>query len=225
MTGSFNFLCAARSSDAEGLKDARDGLHRGWAKREFRQSAARVLGYVLSGAFVLSACSPTMNWREIRIKDTALVAMLPCKPDTGARTVPLGGRDVSLNMTGCDAGGATFAVAHATVDSASAAPVVLAQWRKAALANIAAVSSRDVPVNAAVLSPAGNQPGNSPSAAATAPMRITAQGQGKDGKPVVMHGVWFAKDAQVFHAMVFAERMSPALTEATELFFSGLKLQ
>ena len=186
--------------------------------------AAMVLGCVLLGA-----CNPALNWRETRIKDTALVAMLPCKPDTGARTVPLGGRDVSLNMTGCDAGGATFAVAHATVEAASAAPAVLAQWRKATLANMAAVSSRDVPLNTAARNPLDNQLGSpvgSPlGSAATPPMRVAAEGQRKDGSAVVMQALWFAKDAQVFHAMVYAERLHPDLTEATEVFFSGLKFQ
>ncbi len=160
-----------------------------------------------------------MNWRETRIADTALVALLPCKPDAGARTVPLGGRDVSLHMTGCDAGSATFAVAHATVDAASAAPAVLAQWRTATLANMAAVSSRDVPMNAAARSALGS------ASAATAPMRVTAEGRRKDGSVVTMQALWFAKDAQVFHAVVYAERTSPDLTEAVETFFSGLKFQ
>ena len=171
----------------------------------------------LLSLLLLSACNPALNWREIRIKDSALVAMLPCKPDAGARTVPLGGRDVSMHMTGCDAGGATFAVAHATVDAASAAPTVLAQWRRATLANMAAVSSRDLPLNAATPAVLGS--------AANAPMRVTAEGQRKDGSAVAMQGVWFAKDAQVFHAVVYAERISPDVSEAAETFFSGLKFQ
>ncbi len=184
-----------------------------------------------------------MNWRETRFADTALVALLPCKPDAGARTVPLGGRDVSLHMTGCDAGSATFAVAHATVDAASAAPAVLAQWRTATLANMVAVSSRDVPLNAAARSVLGSAIAAGPassstsgstsssassssfSSAATAPMRVTAEGRRKDGSAVTMQALWFAKDAQVFHAVVYAERTSPDLTEAVETFFSGLKFQ
>lgn len=162
------------------------------------------------GALLLVACNPTLNWRETRIKDTGLVAMLPCKPDEGARIVLLGGRDVSLNMTGCDAGGATFAVAHATIDQASAAPAVLAQWRAATLANMGAVSSREVPLGAPLKDGSNSL------------MLVTAQGRRKDGSAVAMQGAWFAKDAQVFHAVVYAERISP---EVTETFFSGLRLQ
>ena len=189
---------------------------------------------IVLGPVLLAACNPAMNWRETRIKDTALVAMLPCKPDAGARVVPLGGRNVSLHMTGCDAGGATFAVAHAIIDQASAAPAVLAQWRTATLANMGAVSSRDVPLGARFSSTSsgtsnGASSGTSsgggvgtPSAGSTALMLVTAQGRRKDGSAVAMQGAWFAKDAQVFHAVVYAERISPEVTEA---FFSGLRFQ
>ena len=189
---------------------------------------------IVLGPVLLAACNPAMNWRETRIKDTALVAMLPCQPDAGERVVPLGGRNVSLHMTGCDAGGATFAVAHAIIDQASAAPAVLAQWRTATLANMGAVSSRDVPLGATFSSTSsgtsnGASSGTSsgggvgtPSAGSTALMLVTAQGRRKDGSAVAMQGAWFAKDAQVFHAVVYAERISPEVTEA---FFSGLRFQ
>lgn len=60
--------------------------------------------------FALAACSSTFNWREVRADSTALKAMLPCKPDRAARTVPMAGRQVELRVLGCEAGGATFAV-------------------------------------------------------------------------------------------------------------------
>lgn len=163
---------------------------------------------------LLAACNPALNWRETRINDTALIAMLPCKPDAGARTVPLGGRDVSLHMTGCDAAGATFAIAHATVASAGAAPAVLSQWRKATLANMGALSSRDMPLEKPL--------GGALSIGGTVPVRVTAEGRRKDGSAVAMQGTWFAKDTQVFHAVVYAERISPDMVET---FFSGLKFQ
>ncbi len=183
-------------------------------------------------ALLLGACNPALNWREARIKDTGLVAMLPCKPDEGARVVPLGGRDVSLHMTGCDAGGATFAVAHATIDQASAAPAVLAQWRTATLANMGAVASREVPLGGTPNATSSGTPdatsggtsnarySGTGSAGSTALTLVTAQGRRKDGSTVSMQGAWFAKDAQVFHAVVYAERISPEVTEA---FFSGLR--
>lgn len=188
------------------------------------KSAAVVRSTLLNvmGGLLLGACNPALNWRDIRVKDTELVAMLPCKPDAGARVVPLGGRNVSLHMTGCDAGGATFAVAHATVDSASAAPAVLAQWRTATLANMGAVSSRDVPLGGTANGTASSIAAGPVGGGSSGLMLVTAQGRRKDGSAVAMQGAWFAKDAQVFHAVVYAERISPEVTEA---FFSGLRFQ
>ena len=181
-------------------------------------------------ALLLAACNPVLNWRETRIKDTGLVTMLPCKPDEGARVVPLGGRDVSLHMVGCDAGGATFAVAYANLDKSSAPDAVLAQWRTATLANMGAVASREVPLGAPPSAMSSGMPSSTSSAppramssaGSTGLMLVTAQGRRKDGSAVAMQGAWFAKDAQVFHAVVYAERISPEVTEA---FFSGLRFQ
>ncbi len=173
---------------------------------------------MLLAALLLAACNPALNWRETRIKGSGLLTMLPCKPDEGARVVPLGGRDVSLHMVGCDAAGATFAVAYANLDNAAAPDAVLAQWRAATLANMGAVASREVPLGA----PPGTAPSATGSTGSTGLILVTAQGRRKDGSAVAMQGAWFAKDAQVFHAVVYAERISPEVTEA---FFSGLRFQ
>ena len=177
---------------------------------------------IVLGPALLAGCNPALNWRETRIKDTALVAMLPCKPDAGARVVSLGGRDVSLHMTGCDAGGATFAVAYANLDKSSAPDAVLAQWRTATLANMGAVASREVPLGGMPSATSSATSSGTPGAGSTGLMLVTAQGRRKDGSAVAMQGAWFAKDSQVFHAVVYAERISPDVTEA---FFSGLRLQ
>src|SRR5689334_7855840 len=67
-----------------------------------------------AAVFALAACSPTFNWREVPIADAGLVALLPCKPDRAERALPLGAESVRVDMAGCEAGGATFAVAHAS---------------------------------------------------------------------------------------------------------------
>lgn len=161
-------------------------------------------------ALFLCACNPALNWRETRIKDTTLVAMMPCKPDAGARAVPLNGRSVDLHMTGCDAGGATFAIAHADVVEASAVPAVLVQWRTATLANMGALSSGEALQ--------GARGAGEPSSL----VRVSAQGRRQDGSAVTMQGVWFARGSQVFHAVVYAGRIS---ADTSDTFFYGLRFQ
>ena len=115
-----------------------------------------------------------------------------------------------MHMTGCEAAGATFAIADIKLAQAAATPDVLAQWRAAALANMEARSSQDVPRK--------EVPGES----SNSRTMVLAQGQRKDGTAVMMQGVWFARGSQVFHAVVYAQRIAP---DVTETFFPGLKFQ
>jgi hypothetical protein len=168
--------------------------------------------------FALMACSPTYNWRDIRVENTDLVGMLPCKPDAGSRVVSLGGRDVEMHMSGCDAGGATYAIARADLKEAAAVPAVLAQWRAATLANMAAgpVTESAMRVNAVSRLPPTTM--------------VSAEGKRPDGRAVKLQGIWFAKGAQVFHAVVYIDPKGDSFGKAqgadlTEPFFSGLKFQ
>lgn len=164
---------------------------------------------VLLGSLVLSACSPTFNWREVRLEASPLEALLPCKPDRGTRTIPLAGQEVALHMVGCEAGGAMFAVAYADLESPDQVREALTQWKAATLANMKApVSSAQpfVPKGATFL-PQSEQ--------------VVATGIRPDGSTVVAQAVWFARGAQVFHAVVYADKANPEVAKA---FFAGLHL-
>ena len=155
--------------------------------------------------------------------------MMPCKPAHHQRSVPLAGLIVTLHMTACDADGATFAIAHAVIADANTAPQVLAQWRNTTLANMAAISEAAVtqsPLSAPSSSPlsAANLATSlsSPLSSLPGSLRASAQGKRGDGSAIHLQGVWFARGAQVFHAAVYAPRITPDMTDT---YFSGLKFQ
>jgi hypothetical protein len=162
---------------------------------------------VLAGVQV--ACTPTFNWREVRAEPAGLVALLPCKPDKAARNVPMAGREVSLQVLGCDAGGATFALMQADTGNAARADEVLAQWRTATLANMRATASRQEP-----FVPPG-------ATAVPQSVHVIASGQRADGSAVESHAAYFARGGQVFQAVIYADKLKP---EAAEPFFSSIKL-
>lgn len=162
---------------------------------------------ILAAVLVLAACTPTLNWREVRADPTSLTVLLPCKPDRGARTVPLGGRDTSLNMLGCDAGGATFAVAFADLGDPVLVAPVLAQWRAATLANMRAVDSGS---QTFALAGGGVQG-----------QRISAAGQRADGSAVQSQALYFSQGARVYQAVIYADKLT---AEMAETFFAGLTL-
>lgn len=77
-------------------------------------------------ALAAAACTPSLNWREVRLAPTTAVALLPCKPDRAERSVPLGGEPTTLAVSGCEAGGATFALMAAKVPAGRAPDELLA---------------------------------------------------------------------------------------------------
>lgn len=159
---------------------------------------------------ILNGCSPTFNWRDVRPDQTPLAALLPCKPDQGARVVSLGAKDVTMTMLGCDAGGATFALAYADMKDAAMTGAVLAQWKAATLGNMRAQSSSELPF---LLKGASVLPQS---------VQVAARGVRPDGAAVAVQAVWFAAGSLVFQAAVYADTVRPAVAET---FFAGFKLQ
>lgn len=162
---------------------------------------------LLIATALLAACSPTLNWREVRPEGTRLALLLPCKPDKAQKNVPLGGPATPLSMLGCDAGGATFAVAVVQLGDAAQAGPVLAQWQNLTLANMKA-------------GPAQVSPLKLPGAADA--ILVKAQGQRADGTAVSGQAAYFAQGAQAFQVVLYADRIAP---EVAETFFSSLKFE
>ena len=174
------------------------------AKRRFKPFAALSL-------LTLSACYPTFNWRELRPEGTPLQALLPCKPETAERTVPLGGVPTVLHMHSCKASGLTFAVAWANVSDGAAVPATLSDWQRASLAAIRVDPALHTdPAHRWTATVAG----------ASLVQGITAQGTDPQGQPVQARVVYFARGAQVFQAAVYGA----ASNEVSTTFFDGLKL-
>ena len=166
----------------------------------------------LAGLLALAACSPAFNWREVRPEGTRLNLLLPCKPDKAQKVVPLGGRATALSMFGCDAGGATFAVAVADVGDPAQAAAVLALWQDLTLANMKAAPNSRQPLALKI-----------PGAAPGLPVaRLQAQGQRADGSSVSGQAAYFAQGSQLFQVVMYAPQIAP---EVAETFFSSLKFE
>jgi hypothetical protein len=70
--------------------------------------------------FLLSACSPKFDWREVRMNDAPITLLMPGKPASHARDVDLNGIKVKMQMTAVDVNQISFAVAYAKLDQADA---------------------------------------------------------------------------------------------------------
>jgi hypothetical protein len=169
-----------------------------------------ILRLLASSTIVLAGCSPTHNWREVRWVSAELKLLLPCKPDQGSRRMTLAGRDVEIEMMGCEAGSDLFAIAHVQLGDAGSIATVQAHWQTVMLGNMQAQGAQRMSFQS---KGASAQP---------APVRLSAQGRRPDGSAVMAQGVWFARGPHLYHAVIFADKIS---LEAAETFFSGIELQ
>lgn len=171
---------------------------------------------LVTGALLLAACSPALNWRSVSVPEAGLTLSLPCKPERATRTVDLGAGTVDLSMIGCEADGATFAVSHMALAQPVEAGAMLARWQGAVLARMQAAQ------------PTGAQAPFVPAHALAVPqsVRVVAHGRGPGGAPVVAHAAWFARlegtRARLYHAVVYAPDERGAAADA---FFAALALQ
>jgi len=165
-----------------------------------------------AAAALLAACSPTFNWREVQIADAGLIALLPCKADRANRALPLGAESVQVDMAGCEAGGATFAIAHASASSPVQAEAWLNAWRAATRNQLGEAQVKEAPATV------------QRATAVPAPLRLDAQPPQQGAAPVQV--LWFAqsqKDGTValYQATVLGK---PSSSEAPKTFFEGLRL-
>lgn len=166
-----------------------------------------VVGVVLCG---LGACTPALNWREVRFDNALLVGWMPCKPDRAQRTVDLGGQAGQLSLMGCEADGMDFSLAQLALPSSLSAAQAQQAWKTASLASLQAPA--DAPSQAWVL--AGASP-------AMAPQRTVAQG----GQGLSARWAWFAYDGQLYQAAVYVRASRAAQAEqAMDSLLAGLRL-
>lgn len=167
---------------------------------------------ILLLCLLLFACTPALNWREVRLESadgSVLKASLPCKPDTATRKQQLSSIQVDLSMMGCVANETTFTLSRIPIANPPDAPKVLAAWQAAGVTN---VSAKPVLMISANVSGAGTWP---PATRATLAGAITQA-----------HMLWFAKQTvtgvTLYQAALYGKQPS---NEAITTFFESLQLQ
>lgn len=149
---------------------------------------------ILCAAMFAAACTPTLDWRDVRLPDAGAAALFPCKPRELTRKVPLAGRDVGMVIHSCTAGGRTWALATADV----ADPTIVG----AALQALAEAARGNVQATALGLGVAAAVPGSTPNDAAR---RYRFNGKRPDASSVTLDVVVFARGTRVYQATVLGE--------------------
>ena len=134
--------------------------------------------------------------------------LYPCKPATETRTLPLAGGPVQMSMHVCEAGGVTFALAHANVADPRRVGPALNELRTALSGKLQG-SAEAVPWKLAGAMPDGDSG------------RWRATGNRPDGKSLQQEFVFFAHGTRVFQGVAMGRAVS---RDAADTFFDSLKL-
>lgn len=165
----------------------------------------------LSGlaAVATLACTPALDWREVRPAGSGITLLFPCKPDSHARQVQLGPNSVRLELHACTAAATTWALAFADIGDPARVGPALVELRSAAARNLAASAPQtlDLKVEGATPNPASQ--------------RVQLQGRMPDGRAVTEQIAVFTKGTRVFQAIAVGEKLD---AEAVDNFFGSLRL-
>lgn len=157
----------------------------------------------------LAACSPALDWRDVRPEGGDLQLLMPCRPSTQVRRVDLAGAPVALAMSACAAADRTWAVAFADAGEPARIPALLQALQAATAANLAASTQQQL---------AASIPGANPGGGAR---RVELAGRLPDGRAVQLVMLLAARGTQVVQATVVGERLPP---QDIEPFVSSLRL-
>lgn len=166
------------------------------------------LSFVSLSVAALAACAPALDWREVRPDGSGLQAMLPCRPNTQARTVSLAGRSVKLTLVACSAGDQTWAIAFADVGDPATVAAALDELRMSAARNLGAEPPTPQPIAV---------PGATPNAGS---VRIAFDGRLPDGSAVREQAAVFARGTRVFQATAVGAKLG---ADAVDTFFGSLR--
>jgi hypothetical protein len=159
-------------------------------------------------ALLLTACSPTLDWRDARPEGSGATLLLPCRAHAQTRNVQLAGRALRMALHACSAGDATWALAFADVADPALVGPALDELRRSAAANLGAGTARTLELVV---------PGATPNPAS---IRVLVDGHLPDGTAVQEQVAVFTRGTLVFQATVIGPRL-PA--EGVETFFTSLR--
>jgi hypothetical protein len=177
--------------------------------KRMRRLASRSFLQIAAGASML-ACTPTLDWRDVRPADCGLLLQFPCRPSAHERSLLLAGGLVRLSLYACNAGGQTWALSTADVGDPARVGATLGELRRSTAANVQAKEDRTLPLGVTGATPVEGA------------VRVLLSGHRPDGRAVKMQMALFAHGTRVFQATALGER---APGEAAETFFSSLRFE
>lgn len=188
--------------------------------------------WALTLSVLASACSPALNWREVRpAQADGLTALFPCKPDAHERVVPWPGlpAGATMHMLSCQTEAGTWALSYLTLPDVALLSPAMHELTMSMRRNLRAASQMagsGAPLSEQDLGPI-SVPGMTPTPQAHG-WRFQAQRPDGLGRPLDMDiRTWhFSHGMTVFQASVWrpADAVKAQTSEdVAQAFFNGLQ--
>jgi hypothetical protein len=161
-------------------------------------------------ALALAACTPALNWREVRPEGSQVRSMFPCKPASHARRVLVAGETLEMSMLACSADETVYALSSADVNDPARVGAALDELGRAAQANLQSADKAPAqPVAVTGMTPHPQ----------SAQWRLS--GRLPDGRVVQERVLLFSHGTRVYQAAMLGARLD---AEAQETFFGALRV-
>ncbi len=161
-------------------------------------------------ALGLTACTPTLNWRELRPEGSQARLMLPCKPASHARRVALAGQTIEMSMFACSAGETVFALSFADIKDPSLVGAALDELARAVRLNLESPSAAvSEPIKVAGMTPHPHA------------VQLRLAGRLPDGRLVQERTVVFSYGTHVYQATMLGTELD---VQAQDTFFGALRV-
>lgn len=158
---------------------------------------------------LLTACTPALDWREVRNEEGGYRALFPAKPVVASREFVLAGQTVTLKLQAATSGSSYFAVGEIPLSEAqqASADSIVNALKLSLKNNVGATDSTDRNIVAG----------------GVVWQEVRASGQLKNGKPSVMAGRFLVQPGRILEVLVMGER-AELTDEAIDMWLGGLKL-
>lgn len=167
-------------------------------------------GLIVVVALALAACTPELNWRELRPEGSQASLMLPCKPASHARRVAIAGETFEMSMFACSAGETVYALSFADVKDPARVGAALDELGRAAHSNLQSASgAASEPAEVAGMTPHAH----------SAQWRLN--GRLPDGRAVQERVMLFSHGTRVYQATMLGATLD---AEAQDTFFGALRV-
>lgn len=159
------------------------------------------------------ACTPSLNWREVRIELSDVSVLMPCKPDRASRPIALQVKEktvsTNLHLLGCEASDMQFTFGQIHLPPELPAADVMQAWQQASLA----------PMNASAHAATTDPFSLRGALPVPEPMRRrlkTATHQ--------VQWLWWARGDMVYQVALYGGLKSATFDDTADTYFSGIKL-